>query len=304
MEELAFNELSFEKCTTKNFSGFFTKWMTVKGLLRMDDYPRIRFTIQQINQKNEMGCTFNDIIQNSTLDEIEIKVLFSHINDMPYIDDTYPDKLLYQGNDGFGLTDSYYSNIPCISIPTNVSWDSFIITADELDISEDGLILSKPVEVLNIGNLDNYQGTWFEELIPLRYSNINEFIEYIVSAYMNVVISNATIDFLRMNQSQTIMGKFESSVEKLNKYCSQYWKRENVMWNQIKDLGLNVRPESTQTLQKFGHERRFKNENNSNEQFSYHFDMPNANRAYVKPLTEDKKFFIANIVSHLNTITG
>ncbi len=79
---------------------------------------------------------------------------------------------------------------------------------------------------------------------------------------------------------------------------------DNVMWNQIKDLGLNVRPESEKTLRKYGYQRKFKNENDRNEQFSYHFDMPNASRAYLKAITHDKKIFIANIVPHLDNVTG
>ncbi|MCI5222545.1 MAG: hypothetical protein D3924_07725 [Candidatus Electrothrix sp. AR4] len=183
MDELAFNELSFERCTADNFSGFFTKWATVKSLLRMNDYPRIRFTSQQIIQKNESGYSFNDIIQNSTLDELEMKVLYSHINDEPFIDDTYPDKLVFQKKPAYGLTDSCYKNIPCISIPSDAHWNSFVITADKLGISEEAEIIMNPVEVLNIGDLQNYQGTWFEKLIPLRYSNINEFTDYITSCY-------------------------------------------------------------------------------------------------------------------------
>ena len=80
--------------------------------------------------------------------------------------------------------------------------------------------------------------------------------------------------------------------------------REHVMWNQIKDLGLNVRPESERTLRKYGNQRRFKNEYNKNEIFSYHFDMPRDSRAYLKEVIEEKKIFIANIVSHLDTVQG
>ncbi|MCI5222562.1 MAG: hypothetical protein D3924_07815 [Candidatus Electrothrix sp. AR4] len=109
---------------------------------------------------------------------------------------------------------------------------------------------------------------------------------------------------MHLNQSQTIIEKFEISVQKLDKYCSDFWKRENVMWNQMKDLGLNVRPESEQTMNKYGNQRIFKNENSRNEKFSYHFNMPNAHRAYLKAITDDKKIFIANIVPHLDTVTG
>ena len=250
--ELAFNELSFKECKADNFIHFFNKWIRIKLLLKLDEYPRIRFAIQQITQKNYQGKTFNIIIKNSSLDEIEKSAIYNQINNEPFINDTYPDKLLFNNNDTFGLTDAYYSDIPCISIPSNEKWDNYIINADEKYLSEDAEILKRSVDVRNIGNIENYIGyigTWFENIVPQRYTNVTEYIKYIEKKYTHIILSDAIKVFLRKTPTLTIydklessVNKLESSVNKLDDYCKKYWYREHVMWNQIKDLGLNAIP--------------------------------------------------------------
>jgi len=303
MDELAFNELSFFDGFEIDLELLFRKWTSIKGLLNLRDHPNIRFPQLQLSKRNKQGYSFQEFIELSTLDEIEKKVFYSQINNIPFVQEHYVDKLKYGSEDALGLTDAYYTEIPSISLDSQKEWSSFKIEADELNLNVYGGIDTNSVEIRNIGDLSHYKDTWLEELIPSRYTSPEEFVIYMERTYSNILFSEDVKYFLLKNTSTTVCNKFEASIEKLNRYCIEYWKRNNVMWLQIRELGLTVRPESKQTMSAYGNQRLFKNETGSTEEFSYHFDVPGTRRAYIKSLDSSKKFFVAAIVYHLDIVS-
>ena len=251
---------------------------------------------------NGLG-TIYEIVKSSDLLPEQEGTLFSIIQNTPFIDGEkcLPYEISFDDVDAYGFLYSHFHNKFAISIPHD-KWSEFNICVQQNTLcTETGKIISSDTEVDHVGDLSQFKGTWFEELIPIvTYSNSAEFIEYFYATYSKVTLSATSISYLQ-NLSFGKLRRLQRSLDILEKYCSDNWKFGNMNHSIINDLGLNARPESTSTMQQYGDQRVFKNEKEENETFSIHFDISEGERAYIKGVSDEKSIFVAYIGVHLST---
>jgi hypothetical protein len=247
-----------------------------------------------------LGVEFKDFV--TSLGEIERNVIFNEIHSSPFIDETHEYSLYWEEKCALGLAESYYTNIPSVSIDSEKPWDSYLIELQKETLSADGDLLYSSHEIKNIGLLKNLENTWFESLIPNVPVTLRAFTEYLTNTYENVSLAPDVLNYLRLNPTTSVFNKIERAISALDGYAVKYWKRDAVMWSAFnKEYSVKVRPETDKTLSKHGDCRHFVNEEGNKELYSLHFDMPNAHRGYLKEIKATKKIFISTIVPHLPT---
>ncbi|CAK1803518.1 conserved hypothetical protein [Vibrio crassostreae] len=298
-----FNEVSLSSLSHhSDIERFYIQIEEVVRLLELEKLPNIIFKSDFVSLNiNEIG-NIHEIINKSNLKEDQEIALLSIIQNTPYIDEEAiePYQITYNDVDAHGLSYAYRKDLASISIPCS-NWCNFSVSANKISISDDDEIEEESIVIKHLGDLSAVQGSWLEPFIPeTSYSNQEEFLEYIATQYPRVVISEDCKNSIK-GLTATKIRKLDRSIDILNKYCISHWKVGKLRYSAIAELGLHLRPESESTLQQFGEQRVFLNEDGDTEQFSLHFDISEGERAYIKGITEDKNIFISKICNHLST---
>jgi hypothetical protein len=302
--ELSFNELSLNDLMfTKQVEHFYKQLEEIVRLLNLDELPNVVFksNFTSINI-NGLGNIY-EIVKSLGFTNDQEGALFGIIQNTPFVDDGQLPScdVLFNQTQAYGLRYSIVHGNAAISIP-HVNWSEFTINVVEQNIClETQQIISTDTQIKHIGDLNTYQGTWLEALIPIaRFANPEEFITFCKHEYTRITLSDISLDYLqRLNLGRLL--KLKRSFDILEEYCIEYWTFGGIKHSVINDLGLNARPESSTTMQKYGDQRKFKNEMDEVETFSIHFDVSESERAYFKGVKEDFSIYIAYIGNHLST---
>ncbi|MDW1974401.1 hypothetical protein [Vibrio sp. Vb1980] len=298
-----FNEISLDNLNHQNdIEHFYRQIEELICLLNLEKIPNIVFKSDFVSLNINGIGNIHDIIKKSDLKDDDERALLSIIQNTPYIDEEaiHPYQITYSDIDAHGLTYAYSKDIASISIP-GADWDRFFINAKKISITDNAELKEEFITIKHLGNLKEIQGSWLEELIPIAsYSNQEEFLEYIETQYLKIIISKDCIDSIK-GLTLPKVRKLDRSLEILNNYCTSNWKVGKLRYSSISELGLHVRPESDSTLQQYSEQRTFKNEDGDKEVFSLHFDISEGERAYIKGVVTDKSIFIPYIGKHLST---
>lgn len=303
IQSISFNELSLQQANQFHVSALFYNWLELKRVLLLKNLPNILFSFSQLENTNVAGIKLRDMIENSALDENEKGILYNEINSSPFLSYEPDGVVSFSGRISSGLTSSHYNDIPTISLLSENEWESFILKSNLECLDGDGSILSTEVQIRNIANLDDLKNSWIDSLKPDWLSSIDIFHETL-NNFKRVIISESVINYLSLNKSDALWGRFYNIVFCLDSYACDFWNRDRVMWSKLNEkFNLNIRSESDSTLSKYGAQRRFHNEIKKREIFSYHFDMSKSLRGYLKEVPAEKRFFIAEITIHLDIVT-
>ncbi|MCU8004384.1 hypothetical protein [Shewanella sp. SM96] len=301
---LPFNELSLgELKRSDEIVAFYMQLEDLVRILDLTKLPNIIFKSNFISTNiNGLG-TIYDIVNDSELNVSQKSTMFSILQNTPYIDDgeCIPYEIFYKDIGTYGFLYSHFHDAIAISIPHD-TWSDFDVIVNQQELCNvTGDILSNDVAIKHIGDLNLLKGTWFEGLIPIvSYSNAEEFIQYYEDTYSKVKLSTSSIAYLK-NLNIGKLRRLQRSLDILESYCNTKWLFGSLKHSMINDMGLVIRPESKSTMELYGEQRLFKNEENISECFSIHFDISDGERAYIKGITNNRSIFIAYIGTHLST---
>jgi hypothetical protein len=302
--QLPFNEQSLSELRVNNkIVSFYKQLELLVKLLDLQELPNVIFKSDFASiDINGLGTIYNIVKASGLLPEQE-STLFAVIQNTPYIDEgkCIPYEVTYKGKETYGFLFSHFYDQIAISIPHD-NWKKFDICVQKNLICEDtDQIICNDTSIRHIGDLAKYEDTWFKSLIPvISYSDPNEFAQYITDTYSKLSLSDTSLEYLQ-NLNIGKLRRLQRSLDILELYCNEYWKFGNLQHSIINDLGLNTRPESTSTMQLYGDQRIFRNEADTNETFTIHFDVSGGERAYIKGVSGEKSVFIAYIGAHLST---
>lgn len=300
---LPFNEISLSDLDTKDdIVRFFGQIEDLVKLLNLKKLPDIVFGSTVLSNKIDDNSNLYDLITNCELSHENKTILFSIIQNTPFIEEMELSdfQIKYNDIDAYGLTYAHLNDIPSISIPQH-PWFEFIIAAQKEYLNTNADLVLDTVQIKHIGDLKNSHGSWFADLLPdVYYTNSNEFLDFCDSRFARIQLSNESVKAIKALPLEKII-KMERSFQILNDYCENYWKFGSLRSSAICELGLHLRPESDTTMQMFGEQRNFKNEEGITEQFTLHFDVSEGERSYLKGLTQAKEIFIAYVGPHLST---
>jgi len=300
---LPFNEISLSDLEKADgIVRFFCLIEDLVRLLNLKKLPDIVFGSNILSSKIDENINLYELIGNSELSPENKTILFSIIQNTPFIEEMEVSdfQVKYNDIDAYGLTYAHLNDIPSISIPQH-PWLDFIITAQKEYLNSSADLMCDAVHIKHIGDLNNSHDSWLSELLPtVYYTNSNEFLDFCDIRFSRIQISDESIKSIEALPLDKII-KMERSFKILNDYCENYWKFGSLRSSAICELGLHLRPESDTTMQMYGEQRNFKNENGITEQCTLHFDVSEGERSYIKGLTQEKKIFIAYVGPHLST---
>lgn len=300
---ISFNELSLLKANNSHVADFFYNWVKLKNALLLKSLPNILFSFSELENTNLAGVKLRDMIESAGLDQNQKAVLYNEINSSPFTACELTGIVSFSGNASVGLTTSHYNGIPTISLLSDADWNFFVLESNLECLDSAGNIVNSKVEIKNIANVDDLEGTWLESLKPNWLSSYDIFCKTL-NSFDKVLLSERVFAFLKKNNSETLWVKFYNIVYCLHSYACSFWNREKVMWSKLNEkFNLNIRPESEVTLSKYGMQRSFHNELGKSEIFTYHFDMSKSLRGYLKEVPDRKIFFIGEITQHLDIVT-
>ncbi|MGF1903180.1 hypothetical protein [Aliivibrio sifiae] len=300
----SFNELS-SHCikSAQDLDAFYKQIRTYVNLTKRENLPSIIFNDTFASENyNGIGTIYN-ILKDSSLDEEEKNYLKGLIQNSPFslaiLDDNISIK--FNGEIAKGFQYSAIHGLRSISIPSD-KWGDYTYSIEQEKIDPvTGDIISKEIEIEHLGNLNNYAGKWLEAFIPLvTYSNANEFLERIPQNYPYVVLSeHAKTALIGFNTGK--LKSLERSMKIFNTFCQKHWRGSVFRKHLITELGVTIKGESEQTMDKYGHQRNFKNEHGKKEIIPLHFNISDDHRGNIKPI-EGKKIYIAYLGMHLSTV--
>ncbi|EQC1055765.1 hypothetical protein ACY2HK_002481 [Providencia rettgeri] len=301
---LPFNEMSLADVKTpEDIVSFFCLIEELVKLLNLKKLPDIVFKSNILSSDITANSNLYDIINNSSLCIENKGILFSIIQNTPFIEefDLTDIQIKYNDTYAYGLAYAHLKDIPSISIP-NHPWLEFLITAQKEYLTSQAHLEREIVNIKHIGDLNKCnKPSWFTQILPNSYySNSDEFINFCNKNFLRVQISSDSLNSIKQLPLDKLI-KMERSFQILNNYCEEYWKFGNLRSTVICDLGLHLRPDSEITMNKYGEQRDFKNEINETERFTLHFDVSEGERSYIKGLTQEKKIFVAYVGAHLST---
>ena len=190
------------------------------------------------------------------------------------------------------------------SIPSHSEWDKFEVQMDHRDMDTSGLLSDVPVMVNNLGDLSlNFAGTWLEPLIPNNtVESPQQLLELIEKNCSSIILSKISIDYIkRLGGTLGILNKIYDSCTKMQEYCVDVWQFGELRKAHLRDLGLIIKDESDSTMDKYGSERDFTNQDGNTERFRLHFNIDDGDRAYISGISASKTIYIAYMGRHLRT---
>ncbi|NHI00681.1 hypothetical protein [Oceanimonas sp. MB9] len=301
--DFAFNELSESNIRSPDdLDAFYNQLVKLMRIANLKEFPSVVFTDDFSSKDfNGLGNAYK-LMSSSKLERDEYEHFLSIIVNAPFsssieiIDDQY----LYDSSEVKGFQYSCINSIRSVSIPGS-NWDKYNYLVDKLSLDDtsDELITSQ-INIEHLGSLSNTAGTWLQKYLPRsEFSNAQEFLEIFPSKYPNVLISDEARNSLRgfnmgkLNQLDRAMGIFQI-------YCDNYWKN-SFRRHVITKLGVHIKDESEQTMNRYGDQRLFLNENGEKEIIPLHFNISEDFRGYIKP-AEENKIFLAYLGPHLSTV--
>lgn len=240
-----------------------------------------------------------------------IDYLIHHVVNVPFIDELQDNLNLEVAVNGETLeefkvvhSDPEYA---LKSFFTENLWENFLINCEVEQLDHDANILKSGSTLLNIGNINDInETTWIYKYLQ------NESLETFkneVSDLNHIIISEDAMNAIRgYGANISLLGALLNNLKILNGYCENSWKFGEIRLSHIKQLGVTtIKPESDQTLSKFGAERKFIDSNGkrSKDPFSIHFNLPDDKRCYIKGFIDEnnnKKILIAYVGKHLRTV--
>ncbi|HHP0465038.1 TPA: hypothetical protein ACRZZI_002640 [Vibrio harveyi] len=301
--DFAFNELS-EGCirSCADLDSFYKQVKELEKLAKLDRFPSIVFTDDFASkQYNGLGTAY-DLLKSSALEKEELDHFKSIIVNAPFSSSIQSngDQYTFNSFDTKGMQYSVINKIRSISIP-GTAWAQYSYTIDKTSIcptSEN--FITTPVNIEHLGDLNNTQGTWLQQYLPVTtFTNARTFLANIPQKYPNVILSEkAQTGLAGFNQGK--LSQLERAMSIFQKYCDEKWK-DTFKRQTITRLGVAIKDESDQTMQRYGNQRNFVNENGQKEIIQLHFNISEDFRGNIKP-TDDKKIYIAYLGPHLSTV--
>ncbi|HCG6971632.1 TPA: hypothetical protein NJ334_002730 [Vibrio parahaemolyticus] len=299
----AFNELSevsIKSCA--DLDSFYKQIRELEKLADLDDFPSIVFTDDFASKKyNGLGTAY-DLLKTSTLEKEELDHFKSIIVNAPFSSSIQSTGEQYTFNsiDTKGMQYSIINKIRSISIP-GVAWSQYSYTVNKTSICPTTeKFVTTPINIEHLGDLTNTQGTWLQQYLPATtFTNAQTFLANIPQKYPNVILSDHAKNGLtgfnqgKLNQLERAMSIFQT-------YCENHWK-STFKRQTITKLGVAVKDESDKTMEKYGNQRNFVNENGQKEIIQLHFNISEDFRGNIKPI-DNKKIYIAYLGPHLSTV--
>ncbi|MFW9735056.1 hypothetical protein V3H21_02000 [Vibrio parahaemolyticus] len=299
----AFNELSdtsISSCT--DLDNFYEQIRKLEKVAKLNEFPSIVFT-DDFASKNYNGLgTAYDLLKDSSLGKEELDHFKSIIVNAPFSSSIQSDGDQYTFNsvDTKGMQYSVINRVRIISIP-GTAWAQYSYTVDKTSICPTSAnFITTPVSIEHLGDLNNTQGTWLQQYLPVTtFTNARTFLANIPQKYPKVILSEkAKTGLAGFNQGK--LSQLERAMSIFQKYCDEKWK-DTFKRQAITRLGVAIKDESSKTMEKYGNQRNFLNENGQKEIIQLHFNISEDFRGNIKP-TDDKKIYIAYLGPHLSTV--
>ena len=304
-----FNELSLsEMSNPDSINNYFHRVISYMKITKGERFPSVAYHSCVLTQLCLNGKTLVQNINDSNLGRDNIGLLLSSIQEVPFLEDlqsiAYPNELYHSKRLSLAGGYAHSLNGALFSIPGHSEWDKFEVKMDHRDLDTSGLVLDVPVMVNNLGDLSlNFTGTWLEKLIPnVLIESPQQLLELIDRNCCNVILSQISIDYIkRLGGTLGILNKIYDSCTKMQEYCVHVWKFGELRKAHLRDLGLIIKDESDPTMDKYGYERDFTNQDGNKERFRLHFNIDDGDRAYISGISTSKKIYIAYMGRHLRT---
>lgn len=303
--ELVFNELSANEIQSYNdLNSFYNQISDLVSLINLPKLPTITFNDDFANNTYNGLKIYEHL--NSTNLSYDIRIfLLSMIQNAPFSQvDVHDGSLQVTFGDKAtqGFQYAFVNNVASISVTPEV-WNCYQYDVNKHELTTAGQLVSTVESVNHLGPISEHTGTWLDTLLPATdFSNWAEFSTRVPSLYSQVEISQEALNSIKgfpiaqLRKLKEIMDVFEY-------FCLEKWNDPaSFQFRKLKQLNVNVRPESVATMTKYGRQRNFVNEIGEREQYTLHFDIWDDWRGYIKQIPE-KKIFIGNIVTHLSTST-
>lgn len=240
-----------------------------------------------------------------------IEYLIYHVVNVPFIDEIKKDinlEVSVRGEKFEEFRVVYeHENYILKSLFTENEWESFLVNCEVQELDENANIILKNTTLFNVGNIGNIdENTWIYQY--LQKESLETFLIE-VSYLEHIIISDDALSAITgYGTNIALLGALLNDLKILNKYCKEYWKFGEIRLPHIKQLGVTtIKPESEQTLNKFGDERKFIDYDGkrSKDPYSVHFNLPEEKRCYLKGFVDEndsKKIYIAYVGKHLRTV--
>lgn len=240
-----------------------------------------------------------------------IDYLIHHVVNVPFIDELQDDINLEVAVNGENLDEFKIvhedPNYALKSFFTEALWEKFLVNCEVEKLDQNANILKNGSSLLNIGNINDIdETTWIYKY--LQNESLETFTNE-VSDLNHIFISQDAMNAIKgYGANISLLGALLNNLKILNTYCEKFWKFGDMRLPHIKQLGVTtIKPESNETLRKFGAERKFIDSSGkrSTEPFSIHFNLPDDRRCYINGFIDEannKKIFIAYVGKHLRTV--
>ncbi|EHU2502374.1 hypothetical protein VXQ12_08855 [Acinetobacter baumannii] len=264
----------------------------------------------------ENGRNFIDFLQlfETPSNSEYIAYLRDKIFNVPYIDQI-EDNIEYDVSYESEIVSEFkivYKFKDCIlkSFFTHEKWENFLIQCKQQSLDENTSEINiSDVNIKNIGKLEKIdEDCWIYEYLQNEDENNLDSLLANLSSYNNLLFSKDVITSIRSyGENTSLINALVRNFEIMQLYCEKFWHFGNLRISHLKDLGLTtIKPESDVTLSKFGSQRLFIDHNGvrSTEPYSFHFNLPDFKRCYIKGIEEDgkRKILVAYIGEHLSTV--
>ncbi|MDA0695984.1 MAG: hypothetical protein O2793_06130 [Proteobacteria bacterium] len=266
-------------------------------------------------QSYTLSCqkSFMEFLSENKNDENSeyLEYLVYHIVNVPFIDEIINNLNLevFVENDNFQGFKIVYEDhdFALKSFFTEELWEDFTINCEVEKLNNNAEIERIDSQINNIGNLKNInEQTW---IYPFLLNLSLELFTTEISFLKNIVLSESVIQSIKSyGNNLSLLGSLLDSLQILDGYCSNFWKFGEIRLSLIKELGVTtIKPESNETLKKFGSERKFTDVDGKKSKypFTVHFNLPDDKRCYIKGFVDEsgiRKIFVAYVGKHLRTV--
>lgn len=306
-----FNELSLlELEDSSDVEKFYSRILKFKDLIYCNNNLKIAYPSCVLTQKCKDGKNLLDHISDSGLAKDSQGMLLATIQESPFLDE-FEDKFLdhevsFNGKKSIGSAHAVFFENSMFSLPTAPEWDKFEIEMDKIELDDSANVISNKVMVSNLGQLDDekYLASWVSKLINNeKIDNPSFLIDKVLNECSCIILSDNAISYIhKLGSNTSKLNRIYDLFLLLHKYCTESWKFGAIRRSHISAYGVNVKDESEATMNKYGEERNFKDQNGNIAQYRFHFNLTDGERIYIGGIDSKKQIFIAYIGNHLRTV--
>jgi len=314
MHQACFNELSIQQAhhsLNDALSGMdrFTSLLSRLGSMLGRSYS-LRTLSEFATYELFHGYCIQQWMNDRRVSKEQRSLLLSLVTKGPYITEdlisTHADvEVFYEGDASKGLLFAYINNAMVLSIDEYANWNhQYLLVEVTKYCDEANDLITKRLNLNHAANLDDLDvhEQWIENCKKSAIQSPDDLFRLKNDYFPNIFFNQECVDQLKQMPGNSI--HFNSILGKLfiiQEYCLQTHS-QTLDISALSDLGMNVRPDSASTLQKYGDCRMHYNSDGVKELFTFHFDLnPGEWRVYIKWNNTKRSIEFGYIGLHLPT---